>query len=226
MKNGATHENGNNEGWKSISMQKLDISIQCLPSYKLYYYRIYSSGTLWVVRSFEKLEQLRKWIEYKVKSRLLCFSLSIESCMKKIIDLENWCDYWFRWNECYFCSQSVKVAIAIDIRNNYKQSSEWNDISALFSIPEEQLFPPDECRSIKMDQPKPINAIGKVRLLLWKNYLLQKRHYIQTLLDIFLPGLIFVFCAFLNAQRRTIFTVQRTYSSMGIDSLQPLLWVL
>lgn len=35
--------------------------------------------------------------------------------------------------------------------------------------------------------PKPTSSLEKVHLLLWKNYLLQKRHYIQTLFDIFLP---------------------------------------
>lgn len=37
--------------------------------------------------------------------------------------------------------------------------------------------------------PKQTSAWKKVRLLLWKNFLLQKRHWFQTALDLFLPVL-------------------------------------
>lgn len=42
--------------------------------------------------------------------------------------------------------------------------------------------------------PKPTSSLEKVQLLLWKNFLLQKRHYIQTAFDVFLPvAFIFLF---------------------------------
>lgn len=39
-------------------------------------------------------------------------------------------------------------------------------------------------------------TFGKVRLLLWKNYLVQKRHWIQTIIDVMLPVVLigFVVC--------------------------------
>lgn len=44
---------------------------------------------------------------------------------------------------------------------------------------------------------KKITVAGKVRLLLWKNFTLQKRHYFQTFFDVFLPVIFFIFYALL-----------------------------
>lgn len=71
--------------------------------------------------------------------------------------------------------------------------------------------------------PKQTNAFGKVRLLLWKNFLLQKRHRIQTLVDIFLPVVFFVFCAWLQKSIGTQPNPQNIYTSLEINSLEPLL---
>lgn len=76
---------------------------------------------------------------------------------------------------------------------------------------------------ITASHPKRTNAIAKVRLLLWKNFLLQKRHRIHTCVDIFLPVLFFVFCAWLQKHTGTQENPEHTYSSLPIDSLDPLL---
>lgn len=68
---------------------------------------------------------------------------------------------------------------------------------------------------------KRTNAIRKVRLLLWKNHLLQRRHYIQTSVEILLPVLFFVFGAWLYG-KITEFPVvneEQQYTSIEIDSL-------
>lgn len=71
--------------------------------------------------------------------------------------------------------------------------------------------------------PKQTNAFVKVRLLLWKNFLLQKRHRVHTLVDIFLPVLFFVFWAFVQKNLGTQNNPQRTYPGLAIDNLEPLL---
>lgn len=71
--------------------------------------------------------------------------------------------------------------------------------------------------------PKQTDALGKVRLLLWKNFLLQKRHRVHTVVDIFLPVLFFVFCAWLQKNLGTQNIPQKTYPSLTIDNLNPLL---
>lgn len=48
------------------------------------------------------------------------------------------------------------------------------------------MTPPTE------SHPKHTSAASKVRLLLWKNYLLQKRHKVHTIVDIFLPVCVFL----------------------------------
>lgn len=67
--------------------------------------------------------------------------------------------------------------------------------------------------------PKHTNALGKVRLLLWKNFILQKRHRIQTLVDVFLPVLFFVFCAWLQKSVGTQTNPQKVYPTLPIDTL-------
>lgn len=71
--------------------------------------------------------------------------------------------------------------------------------------------------------PKRTNAVAKVRLLLWKNFLLQKNHRYHTIVDIFLPVLFFIFCAWLQKNIGTRDNPQHTYQSLSINSLDPLL---
>lgn len=70
--------------------------------------------------------------------------------------------------------------------------------------------------------PGQINAFGKIRLLLWKNYLLQLRHYIQTTVDIFLPVLFFMLCAYLQKITGINSISEQTFPGLSIDSLVPL----
>ncbi|XP_031625623.1 ATP-binding cassette sub-family A member 3-like [Contarinia nasturtii] len=71
-------------------------------------------------------------------------------------------------------------------------------------------------------QPNNTTTFGKIRLLLWKNWLLQKRHKIHTIVDVFLPVLFFVFFAFLQAKTGNTSHPKVTYRSLSIDSLEPL----
>lgn len=71
--------------------------------------------------------------------------------------------------------------------------------------------------------PKQTNDYGKVCLLLWKNFLLQLRHPIHTFVDIFLPVLFFMLCAYVQKSAGTISDPQRIYPSLSIDSLKPLM---
>lgn len=71
--------------------------------------------------------------------------------------------------------------------------------------------------------PRQTNTLGKIRLLLWKNYLLQLRHPIQTAVDVLLPVLIFLLCAYMNKGFGTITTPAETFPSLKIDDLDPLL---
>lgn len=68
---------------------------------------------------------------------------------------------------------------------------------------------------------KKITVAGKVRLLLWKNFTLQKRHYFQTTLSTFVPVIFFVFYAILylsNGSDGSYYSYD-TYSSVQIDSI-------
>lgn len=61
-------------------------------------------------------------------------------------------------------------------------------------------------------------AFGKVRLLLWKNFLLQKRHKIHTIVDIFLPVLFFLFCAHLQSKLGMERVDGHNFSTLPVDS--------
>lgn len=71
--------------------------------------------------------------------------------------------------------------------------------------------------------PRQTNTFGKIRLLLWKNYLLQLRHPIQTAVDILLPVVIFLLCAYMNSASGTYTDQGNKFSSFPIDNLEPLL---
>lgn len=68
---------------------------------------------------------------------------------------------------------------------------------------------------------KKITVAGKVRLLLWKNFTLQKRHYFQTIFSTFVPVLFFIFYAILYKFNETnppyYANYNDTYSSSKID---------
>lgn len=71
--------------------------------------------------------------------------------------------------------------------------------------------------------PMHTNTFGKIRLLLWKNYLLQLRHPIQTAVDVLLPVLIFLLCAYMNKGFGLTTTPEANHPSLTIDNLDPLL---
>lgn len=75
---------------------------------------------------------------------------------------------------------------------------------------------------------KKMTTGGKLRLILWKNYLLQKRHYFQTFFDIFLPVIVFIFYVLLYKYTSDSSDPRshaiNTYESQSIDSLDPHLW--
>lgn len=60
---------------------------------------------------------------------------------------------------------------------------------------------------------------AKVRLLLWKNWLLQKRHKIHTIVDIFLPVFFFLFCAWVQSKDGVYPENQTVYPSLPINTL-------
>lgn len=70
--------------------------------------------------------------------------------------------------------------------------------------------------------PNQKSAFGKVRLLLWKNFLLQKRHKFHTIIDIFLPVCFFLFCAWIQKNFEAGVNPPRTYTPLEIDTLKPL----
>lgn len=70
--------------------------------------------------------------------------------------------------------------------------------------------------------PSQITALAKLRLLLWKNFLIQKRHKIHTFVDIFLPVIVITFCAWLQSMTGTEKLKQVTYPSLLVDTLEPL----
>ena len=55
------------------------------------------------------------------------------------------------------------------------------------------------------------NTFRKTFIMLWKNYLLRKRHYIQTALEIILPTLLFVILVAINS------TTDAPYSQEGTN---------
>lgn len=62
-----------------------------------------------------------------------------------------------------------------------------------------------------------MSTFDKLFLLLWKNYLLQIRHYIQTILDVILPLLIFLFCAWIYSTNESHFMPQMSYKSLSLE---------
>lgn len=73
---------------------------------------------------------------------------------------------------------------------------------------------------------KKITVAGKVRLLLWKNFTLQKRHYYQTIFDVFVPVVFFIFYALLykfsESHNGLIRSYNESYPNTQIDRLE--LW--
>lgn len=45
---------------------------------------------------------------------------------------------------------------------------------------------------LQPQQPQQMSAFGKVRLLLWKNYIIQKRHKVHVFFDTVLPVCLFL----------------------------------
>lgn len=62
-----------------------------------------------------------------------------------------------------------------------------------------------------------MSTFDKLFLLLWKNHLLQIRHYIQTILDVTLPLLIFLFCAWIYTYDEKNFSPRRAYRSLPLE---------
>lgn len=75
--------------------------------------------------------------------------------------------------------------------------------------------------------PKKTTTIGKVRLLLWKNFLLQKRHYFQTFFDIILPVIFFILfvLSYAHTKSSSYKRSEQNYSSYSIESLDSFWWV-
>lgn len=71
--------------------------------------------------------------------------------------------------------------------------------------------------------PKQTSAWKKVRLLLWKNFLLQKRHWIQTAFDLFLPVL-FTLLFVWDAQLENSSHKSTSDSNDCTDSLSNFTW--
>lgn len=70
--------------------------------------------------------------------------------------------------------------------------------------------------------PSQTTVIAKLRLLLWKNLLLQRRHKIHTIVDIFLPVGFFIFCAWLQSTIPVQHIKETTFPSLPVNSLEPL----
>lgn len=67
--------------------------------------------------------------------------------------------------------------------------------------------------------PKQRSAFGKVRLLLWKNFLIQKRHKFHTIIDVFLPVCFFLLCAWSQSKVENNTGLPKKYPPLEIDSL-------
>lgn len=67
--------------------------------------------------------------------------------------------------------------------------------------------------------PKHASTLQKLRLLLWKNFLLLKRHPIQTVVDIFLPVLFVGGLVWLQLKVAYKYP-EEAYSSESIDYLR------
>lgn len=81
---------------------------------------------------------------------------------------------------------------------------------------------------MSLSLPKKTTTLGKVRLLLWKNFLLQKHHYLQTFFDICLPVIFFASFVFLyacTAKPTTEQHAEQKYPSESIDSFNDLWYV-
>lgn len=70
--------------------------------------------------------------------------------------------------------------------------------------------------------PHQTGVWSKLSLLLWKNFLLQKRHKFQTLVDITLPVLAFVLLAYLQKLSAPVVQRPRFFPSLEVNSLDPL----
>lgn len=66
----------------------------------------------------------------------------------------------------------------------------------------------------------------KLRLLMWKHYLLKRRRIVRTIFEIFTPvalvGLLFVLGSFAARQTRPVQNEGKNYTKFPIDSLERL----
>lgn len=66
-------------------------------------------------------------------------------------------------------------------------------------------------------RPKQIGAFGKVRLLLWKNFLIQIRHWVHTIFDLLLPIGVFSLIIWIHSKTGKSHNDAKVYPSQDID---------
>lgn len=72
--------------------------------------------------------------------------------------------------------------------------------------------------SQKSSHPKQIGAFGKVRLLVWKNFLIQIRHKFHTVLDLLMPIVFFSLIVWVHYKTGSTKVEAQTYSDQPIEN--------